>query len=44
MKENYEYPNQTYSLGNADGKKIKEKITAYFKLGNHQVLTISCLI
>ena len=27
----------------ADGKKrIKDKVIPYFKLGNHQVLTISC--
>ena len=28
---------------NADGKKINEKVIPYFKLGNPQVLTISCL-
>ena len=29
---------------NADEKKTDEKVNPYFKLGNHQVLTASCLV
>ena len=34
-----------FYLTNADGKKeMKEKVIPYFKLRNHEVLTISCLL
>ena len=45
MKESYKYPNSIYSvLLMWMEKRIKEKIISYFKLGNHQVSTIPCLL
>ena len=44
MKESYEYPNPSYPIQLSLMEKNKEKVVPYFKLGNHQVLTISCLV
>ena len=37
------FESNLFQSTNADGKKINEKVIPYFKLGNPQVLTISCL-
>ena len=45
MKESYEYPIPIYSIPlMLIEKKNKEKVIPYFKLGNHQVLSIYCLV
>ena len=48
LKTEYEgalqiFESNLFNSTNADGKKINEKVIPYFKLGNPQVLTISCL-
>ena len=46
IEEKGKQPKSEYSLFhsiNADGKKKNEKGIPYFRLGNRQVLTISCL-
>ena len=46
MKESYKYPNPIYfiPLMLIEKKKNKKKVIPYFKLGNHQVLSIYCLV
>ena len=45
MKESYEYPIPIYSIPLIIiEKKNKKKVIPYFKLGNHQVLSIYCLV
>ena len=49
MKESYEYPNLIYSIRlmlmkKKKKKKIKEKVIPYFKLGNQEISTISCIV
>ena len=45
MKESYEYPIPIYSIPLIIiEKKNKKIVIPYFKLGNHQVLSIYCLV